>query len=372
MNIFKKAYNWIKNKILKIVNKITMKHIKVYNTDNEITGIDYYPNLTVVRNGEKTAGSGDYIRNGLVLMLDGLNKGTDTDGWTDLISQRIFTSNNAYRNENNYTTSTGHFLSNSDSLTIPDSCTIEVCYDAGTSSSGTIFSPNGSSKIAFSISNNLISWSTAQQPRYSSQTTPLSGGHTISVNSSLGIMDINQRLMINTDSVGSVTASSNNTIGACGTNGGSNPFSGKIYAIRIYNRQLTVTEMKHNQQEDVKRYGVLIGASSIKDYMYLCAYTALTGEAASAYGYDYRIDDLVYDYEYEEKNPTKVLLHWTGNVTIPAGSSCWIDTDVISFNWVCPFNFVPGNAYMFELSGGVMTYPDVLKITPFYFRQNGA
>ena len=121
MNIFKKAYNWIKNKILKIVNKITMKHIKVYNTDNEITGIDYYPNLTVVRNGEKTAGSGDYIRNGLVLMLDGLNLGTDTEGWTDLISQRIFIPHNAVKQAAGYLTASGKYLDFDDSLNISDS-----------------------------------------------------------------------------------------------------------------------------------------------------------------------------------------------------------------------------------------------------------
>lgn len=44
-----------------------------------------------------------------------------------------------------------------------------------------------------------------------------------------------------------------------GGNGSSGAFKGTIYQIRIYNRQLTEAEMKWNQQQDAKRYGITLG-----------------------------------------------------------------------------------------------------------------
>ena len=39
-------------------------------------------------------------------------------------------------------------------------------------------------------------------------------------------------------------------------NGSTQPFKGTIYQIRIYNRQLSEAEMKWNQDQDRKRYGI--------------------------------------------------------------------------------------------------------------------
>lgn len=366
MNIFKKAYDWIKNKILKIVNKITMKHIKVYNTDDEITGIDYYPNLTVVRNGEKTAGSGDYIRNGLVLMLDGLNIGTDTEGWTDLISQRIFIPHNAVKKAAGYLTASGKYLDFDDSLNISaENCTIEVCFNKLDTSAGTIFAAKGSNQISFSIvSNNNIAWSTSSQPKYISNLSTLSGAHTISINANRGLVDVhnsiknthtgfdNNNNIIQIANETASVASSSNIIGGSGINGATNPFTGTIYAIRIYNRQLTLTEMKHNQREDVKRYNLNSVSYSLeaKDIDLLnCPF--VHDEFPSA---DYRLFTSIYfvgdDFYASALNSNKFILLYNGGVTIPTGKVCCIADDIYYLEWTTTFQFVSGQAYMFYLS----------------------
>lgn len=56
------------------------------------------------------------------------------------------------------------------------------------------------------------------------------------------------------------TAAVSTTIGARNTSGNTYSafFPGTIYAIRIYNRQLTEAEMLQNQQADIDRYGITL------------------------------------------------------------------------------------------------------------------
>lgn len=354
-----------------------MKYLKIIK-NNENTGINYYPNLKVFKDGDlvnQTSGSGDYIRNGLVMMFDGLNKGATENAWTDLISQKVFNkSGSPTSNNDSWTMSSSKYLSNTDTLSFPAaSCTIEVCYDLDTSTSGTIFSPMGNNNIALKIVNTSeVIWSTSSCNVYSTQTTQLSGIHTMSVNSSRAMIDLNHQLL-QTASTNSVSPGTTNGIGGSSTN--SNPFNGKIFAIRIYNRILSIEEMYHNQLEDTKRYN-LMNISSIKEYFYVSVNqiveTTWSDEVTSVNNAQRFVCNLIGDYSYETINPKKFLLHWNGNTTIPANTFCAFMEDKISFHWITPFSFIPGNAYMFELSAGICDHPDVLSIKPWYFRQQDA
>jgi hypothetical protein len=55
--------------------------------------------------------------------------------------------------------------------------------------------------------------------------------------------------------VGSNTYSVEQANRIAGNKGGNN-FKGTIYQIRIYNRQLSEAEMKFNQEQDRKKYGI--------------------------------------------------------------------------------------------------------------------
>lgn len=203
---------------------------------------------------EVTGDIRNYIQDGLVMHLDGINKGETSGRWSSLVG-------------NSYATLTSHSTSNDDNIqmdgsgcltvtnavtTSYSSGTIEVCCDV--SSSGTSIIYWGlTSKMAFIISSGggysfgITSSNNQWNP------TEMATKFTASANST--------RFMLNGVSGGTLTNNNwtgidSTTIGGRGGNSSHYYATAKIYSIRIYNRKLTYEEMLHNQKVDNARFNL--------------------------------------------------------------------------------------------------------------------
>lgn len=202
----------------------------------------------------------DYIRDGLVFHLDGINKGGVEGKWTDLVNGIEYTPNGdaafikngivgLFRTIDPFPISVPH-----------QNCTLECCGlingDSGqllpfrTSNNNNIrvalfykadsgaivnptasYSPNDFNAFKVNMSKEYIN------------TTPI----LYSVNSSLCLVN---GMCFTAKTSGSTT----NKDGGCTVSSTTNI----IHSIRIYDRLLTEDEMRHNQKVDIKRFGLKI------------------------------------------------------------------------------------------------------------------
>ena len=244
-----------------------MKYLKAYNTDTERSAdlINMpLPYVTYARDTEEVFADGGYIRDGLVFQLDGIQKGPNTNAWTDLVGGHVFTNNGCTAIDKGWqitnTTSTYNSLRNTDTLPFASGSysthTIEVVFNTFATRAQILFLPKTADSILFCIGSNKFFYlrPTTSQKLYStpSQSAISGNTHTVSLNINGGIIDTTTTLsqVSNTDYFGVGTY---NGIGAR-SNNANYSFTGNIYAIRIYNRHLTIDEMRHNQQVDVKRF----------------------------------------------------------------------------------------------------------------------
>lgn len=131
--------------------------------------------------------------------------------------------------------------------------TIEICYDKQ-STSGTMFIPQSNNNVAFGSTvagNGLVkTGSSVKTLTFSS-----SGVHTVSVNftDQLALDNVNNQLSWGGSNSWTIDSAGYSVIGM--RPGQQNyPFVGKIYSIRIYDRLLTIDEMRHNQLIDIQRF----------------------------------------------------------------------------------------------------------------------
>lgn len=239
-----------------------MKNLRIYNTETErTTDISNMslPYIQVVRDTDYSIfgnGAGAYIQDGLVFQLDGIHKGPTADAWTDLVGGKVFTNTGCTPLVNGWqitnTTSTYNSLRNTDTLTLPQaSYTIEVCYNS-TKTTGLMFIPKDANNISLGlVAQTRFIWTTGTTNELSISSGTLAGLHTVSANASRGLLDgVTQLTKSGSNSWSRGTY---NGIGARSTNA-TYSFNGTIYAIRIYNRQLSYDEMTHNQKEDIRRF----------------------------------------------------------------------------------------------------------------------
>ena len=241
-----------------------MKHLRVYdtetdkNSDSFSSAVSSLPVMIKVRNPLSVTYGRNYIENGLVFHLDGIDKGSTANAWTDLIGGHVFTNNGCTALENCWqitnTTSTYNSLRNTDTLSFPQTThTIEVCYDS-TKTVGLMFIPKDANNIAMGIvAQQRYIWNTTTTTEWHLPSGSVIGPHTISCNTQLGLFDKTLR-MTNIGS-NSWNRGTYNGIGAR-SNNATYSFNGKIYAIRIYNRLLSADEMRHNQMIDNKRFNL--------------------------------------------------------------------------------------------------------------------
>lgn len=207
-----------------------------------------------------------YITDGLVLHLDGIEKGSTPEAWTDLINGIIFTKKAkgvTFNNDNvQFGGSNNNCLQNTSSYDFGTSytITIELCYrDIPTSGTRTAFYAYGTTNRSISfqfLNGNCVVYSAGNgtPPKNGNWTAETTG--TYSVSTALVMQNGESKGFASTDNyisrkyVGSIIGGSGRglTIYEC--------LDGKIHSLRIYNRHLSEEEVLHNQAIDNKRFNL--------------------------------------------------------------------------------------------------------------------
>ena len=203
-----------------------------------------------------------YITNGLAFHLDGLNKGTNPNAWTDKVGGVVFTNDGATSIAKGWSfDGISGALYNDDSLSFPNSsCTIEVVFKSnGGDSTRALFHQKTNRGIGLGIfpynSRKLITnICTAQTDGFVSFASNEAHGVFTGV-----ISTHNSKMLINgveasTDGGSSLTTNAKNSVGGRYGTSWVGLFNGEIYDIRIYNRQLSPEEMLQNLAVDNQRY----------------------------------------------------------------------------------------------------------------------
>lgn len=196
-----------------------------------------------------------YIQNGLVFQLDGINKGSNQGKWTDLVGGIEFTipeSEYLTKETNGFTWTGGVNMPPSSQIPQGGDYTVEIAMiRIGTGDKWGVFSStvgNGEGTIC------IGRWRTYFQVLNRKRNMP--NGNvpsdvfvTVSMSSEKACVNgIEKNLNSGTDYMTTVATG----VGKVYSSG---CMLGTIYAIRIYNRQLTVAEMQENQTVDLARFG---------------------------------------------------------------------------------------------------------------------
>ena len=195
-----------------------------------------------------------YITNGLVYHFDGLYKGSDKTKWTDLVSNAYFTFNeHSSVNYNSIILDGSGYLTGNINMSIASNIgTIEVCAEQTVSGSAIIFLSAGTTNLSAIISGSGMCFKAAN-----------SGNNqfVLTKTNNFTWSSTNQMCLYNGTKYTALSENNwnnNNTtstiLGARSSNSPYYYFTGKIHAIRIYNRQLSEEEMLFNQQLDNVRF----------------------------------------------------------------------------------------------------------------------
>ena len=195
----------------------------------------------------------DYIRDGLVLWLDAIDRGDTVGAWVDKVSGHVFQGVNDPAFGADYVATSqpdGSYLIN-DTFPAYSSAeaTIELAISYHTDSTQLVFMPKTSvGGIAFGLYNNTGAiWSSDSRRSIVTAT----GIKTASVRIDLAVINGLSATM----SGGNVW-NGGNVYNYIGRRQSGNTYTGKIHAIRVYNRQLSESEMLHNQKLDNKRFNL--------------------------------------------------------------------------------------------------------------------
>lgn len=194
-----------------------------------------------------------YVTDGLVLRLDGIDKGPDSTAWVDLVDGYSFANNGAVFNSDHIYLNGSSYLEGSATPLFPTTNigTIEAVYEREADYGTIIMAPAGSNQVALgNIKGYGLLWSAGlNRPKYSDM--PSFGSVSISLARALGN---GVALTQNGSSyMGSGPAS---TPAYIGRRHNGHYFTGKIYSIRIYNRQLTEAEVLSNLAVDNERFNL--------------------------------------------------------------------------------------------------------------------
>lgn len=203
-----------------------------------------------------------YVQDGLVLWLDGINQGSTSNAWTDLIGGHVFSGGTTTVYGNDYVEfggATSARLTNS-SFDPPNytAGTIEIVYEVSDSISTrayVLFAPKRWLQLAFGMYDNTAIYSKSKfgtsipaktYPKYTSGTYSVSyalGSHNGLTQNSVGV-DFWADDERTTNVIGGILNNANRT------------YKGKIYCIRIYNRRLKASEVVRNYKVDRNRFSL--------------------------------------------------------------------------------------------------------------------
>lgn len=204
--------------------------------------------------GQKTDPS-EYISDGLVLWMDGINKGNIENAWVDQINGHVFEGINSPTFGDSYalldSTQQQYFRNNTFTPPQSDVGTIEVVYEVNSvNDTSPIFMSNVSGAIAFLVTDKhaLIS---IMRNLYWTDFTEVKGSYSC----------ISTRRLLNgvemPSTGGDYLYVNNVAYNTIGTRLGRTYFvNGKVFCIRIYDRQLSLTEQLRNYKADKIRFGL--------------------------------------------------------------------------------------------------------------------
>ncbi len=200
----------------------------------------------------------NYIQDGLIFQLDGINKGTNEGAWTDLIGGHIYTNYGATALENGWRLYNKTLRSvDYNFLPANSNQTVEIVFKPTVNrGSQAIWMQNGNGIMTTNTV--LIFWNNTAVTflqHNKTYTIPLTVNayHCVSVNLTLGLVN-GVKKNPNTNSDYWNQTSQYSSIGS--RNNGAAYFKGDIFAIRVYDRRLTEDEMLHNQQVDNIRFNL--------------------------------------------------------------------------------------------------------------------
>lgn len=203
-----------------------------------------------------------YSYEGLVMRLDGIRKGNAEGAWKDLVGGVFFTNYGCIFNTDNvqFPSDSWGYLTGLMQGVPSATGTIEIVFEADNLSGENRFlfypSTTGCLCVAYANTLNTFIWGiTDTYARTMFTPSKLSGKTVVSFNGLAGGVQDKSALLANgVNSFGDPTDTT--YIGRRGGSTASQKFVGKIYAIRIYNRQLTMNEILHNQQIDNERFNL--------------------------------------------------------------------------------------------------------------------
>ena len=209
----------------------------------------------------------DYVTNGLIFHLDGINKGTGAD-WVDLIGGIQLNTRTGYEctstlNSWSFPGDNYYYLSSTNdawsSIGGSDDFTIEVCYNnLNTSARTFLFGFGGSSNSKYPIFYHDGTYITWIQGGYKYNASSMTGNakYTVSLNNDSGL--VNGQLIQKTSSTDYWDEGHTDIrIGSASRGGAASaPAKGDIYSIRIYNRRLSQSEQLQNQRVDNIRFNL--------------------------------------------------------------------------------------------------------------------
>lgn len=195
-----------------------------------------------------------YSKDGLILWLDGKDQGNIAGAWVDRIGGEVFTAVSfvQFNNDHVYLTGGGYLSNTSFANPNISNATIEIAVSGlYTSRINVVYMPKAEAFNAIAVGNYRGSIIWANKGRKSIIDIP-NGCKLISITgNSKNIIDGVPCSYSSGDYWDSA-----NSLNYIGKRCGGNAFSGAIYSLRIYNRNLTADEMLENQRVDNQRFGL--------------------------------------------------------------------------------------------------------------------
>jgi len=196
----------------------------------------------------------NYVQDGLVLHLDGIDKGATSNRWSSLVGSTYFTLTSHSTSESNAVLmdGSGALSATNPVKTTMTAGTIEVCCNVfSTGSCAIYYGPSnslafviGGAGYTFGMASSSNQWNVTKASLF-----------TASAN--------NDRFVFNgvatgTKASNSWTANGSNVYTIGGRASGTNRYyaNARIYSIRIYSRKLTEAEMLNNQKVDNARFNL--------------------------------------------------------------------------------------------------------------------
>ena len=217
---------------------------KIYLGDTEVSKA--YLGSTLVYEGDsKEYTIDDYVQDGLIFQLDGIVKGETAGSWTDLVSGNVLAPEGSPVSTNKGWTFDGNSrFHRTRWLQTDTNCTLEI--------SGVFTSGNGVFMLYSAASGQVILYGKRFLARIASTSEDFYTSTPFSASMNM------DRCVKNSSVTSTVSTTAYNTGYAetsVGKYANATGLVGTIYAIRVYNRKLTLDEQKNNIKVDSKRFG---------------------------------------------------------------------------------------------------------------------